>query len=382
MNPRILISDIFLRKSFDAYNIIKARFPEHERIITVDKKLSGGKRLLKWLLFNDRCCKLSSKNYKQFESDLLAIQKQFAGEKIVYIPVEEKTTEFFLEYAHNHSTDMFLFVLPEADGFNTAKNKKELNFFCHQAGIPCPQPYKWSEIDTTSKDKLIFKPVEGSGSRGIYFKSPSELTSEDFAKKEKYHIQELLPNPKDVHGCFYLVKEGTVVSAYGHKRLRTFPETGGVTVLSRFNHNERALAVGTKLLEKLNWNGLAMVEFLYDDKDDQYKVIEINPRLWGSILLSEYANANLLTNYVLMSLKKELRNEHINPDTKIRWVFPYDFIYLLQRKISLKEFLYNADNVCFINWTYAHKMKALLFQLSLVFNAENISKYLKSRQKK
>lgn len=41
-----------------------------------------------------------------------------------------------------------------------------------------------------------------------------------------------------------------------------------------------------RLLRELNWYGLAMVEFKVDPRDGVPKLMEINPKLWGSLNLA------------------------------------------------------------------------------------------------
>jgi predicted ATP-grasp superfamily ATP-dependent carboligase len=45
-------------------------------------------------------------------------------------------------------------------------------------------------------------------------------------------------------------------------------------------------AAGARLLEALDWEGVAMVECKHDPVTDRYYVIEINPRFWGSLQLA------------------------------------------------------------------------------------------------
>ena len=98
--------------------------------------------------------------------------------------------------------------------------------------------------------KLIIKPIIGSGSRGIkYVKSKSELSqiSIDF---KKYFVQELLNNKKDVEAGFFLCDNGKIYSFYSHKRIRTYPESGGVTVFSKSDINDKILSWLTSLFEE------------------------------------------------------------------------------------------------------------------------------------
>ena len=49
--------------------------------------------------------------------------------------------------------------------------------------------------------------------------------------------------------------------------------------------NERLEELGRQLLDHLDWNGLATVQFIEDARTGEFKLTEINPRMWASIPL-------------------------------------------------------------------------------------------------
>jgi predicted ATP-grasp superfamily ATP-dependent carboligase len=71
-----------------------------------------------------------------------------------------------------------------------------------------------------------------------------------------------------------------------HKRIRSVYSYGGMSTLRRTVKNEEITDIAFKLLKGLKWSGVAMVEFRIDPIDGIPKLIEINPRLWGSLQLS------------------------------------------------------------------------------------------------
>ena len=84
----------------------------------------------------------------------------------------------------------------------------------------------------------------------------------------------------------------------------------------------------------------------YEDIEyEKYKVIEINPRMWGSVLLSEFCEANFLQKYIDLILGGiEIENRPIK-DCSIRWVFPYDIIYFIKHLTSPFRF-FNSPKKC------------------------------------
>ena len=63
-----------------------------------------------------------------------------------------------------------------------------------------------------------------------------------------------------------------------HKRLREFPVNGGSSTCAISIFDNDLLKEGTRILDDLNWNGVAMVEFKKCSKTNKFYLIEINPK--------------------------------------------------------------------------------------------------------
>jgi predicted ATP-grasp superfamily ATP-dependent carboligase len=88
-------------------------------------------------------------------------------------------------------------------------------------------------------------------------------------------------------GLFLLRWKGRIVAAFAHRRLREKPPWGGVSVFRESIPLPPALlAAGTRLLERLDWEGVAMIECKYDLARGRHVLMEINGRLWGSLQLA------------------------------------------------------------------------------------------------
>ncbi|HEU4607565.1 MAG TPA: hypothetical protein VFS31_05605, partial [Chitinophagaceae bacterium] len=168
--------------------------------------------------------------------------------------------------------------------------------------------------------------------------------------------------------------EGKPVSYYGHERLRTYPVRGGVTVFSRSSVNPVVKASGETLLKQLNWSGLAMIEYLYDDVSDTYKVIEINPRLWGSVMLSEFADTGFLINYIHLCVCKPLTVTQFKDRKFIRWLFPFDVLGYVRSGFRMKDFWKFNKETCFINFSYTSFFKAIYFNAFSMLDMKKVKK--------
>lgn len=94
-------------------------------------------------------------------------------------------------------------------------------------------------------------------------------------------------------GIFLLMKDGAVLAHFAHRRLREKPPSGGVSVLCEsIEPPAAALDAAMRLLAGVRWNGVAMVEFKIDERDDVPKILEVNARFWGSLQLAVSAGVD------------------------------------------------------------------------------------------
>lgn len=70
-----------------------------------------------------------------------------------------------------------------------------------------------------------------------------------------------------------------------------------------FIPNNEVFKLVKQLMKKLKWSGLAHIDLRYDEGDKTYKIIEINPRIWGSIELSKCVGVDFPYLYCLSSIK-------------------------------------------------------------------------------
>lgn len=370
-----MITDLGTRKAFDLANILK-----HQEIdILLCDAVEGISRLVLERAYGVPIEPLRKTD--RFDEDLHAILRKYHNEKIVYIPIEEDTTLLFYRFLERGEVPENLFYnLPLKESFETVRDKGRFSAFCHAKGVPVPAEYHYEALKemVPLPDDLIIKPRYGSGSAGIRFvdrgDSVPEMTD---AEAETYLFQQRLGNPQNVEGGFFLFEKGKMVGYYGHRRMRTYPERGGVTVFSKCEESPELRELGKKVLEELSWSGIAMVEFLYDSKTGRYRIIEINPRLWGSLMLAEFCGSRILENYVLSALGEVCEPGTVDTSCYIRWFFPWDLLLYLQKWGRVRSFWGNGGKkVCYINFTYSRFDRSMLFTLYNMCNPKMIRKLL------
>ena len=99
-----------------------------------------------------------------------------------------------------------------------------------------------------------------------------------------------------------LGKGGRVYSAFCHKRLSEYPFSGGPsTSLVTFKDNN-LIERTVKLLKEAEFEGIAMAE--YKEKDGEYYLLEVNPRIWGSFPATFKADSDFIKGYLGASRKE------------------------------------------------------------------------------
>lgn len=94
-------------------------------------------------------------------------------------------------------------------------------------------------------------------------------------------------------GLFLLAAEGKILASFAHRRRREKPPAGGVSVLSESIAIPAELVdPATRLLAALSWTGVCMLEFKVGDGDGVARLMELNPRFWGSLALPLYAGVD------------------------------------------------------------------------------------------
>jgi len=95
-------------------------------------------------------------------------------------------------------------------------------------------------------------------------------------------------------GRMFYRHKGETTLFFQHERLHEWPPEGGVSTLCQSLpatlHQQRR-ARSEALLEKIGWEGPAMVEYRYDPVTSEFVLMEIKGRFWGSLPLASAAGA-------------------------------------------------------------------------------------------
>ena len=209
-------------------------------------------------------------------------------------PMEEETLLLLAKHQDEISKHTFL-LIPDLKKIQFVRDKGNLISFAENHGIPTPKTYHITPSHTFPFSSIpipaVVKPRISSGSFGIaYVKQREDLIPFYQNVHRRYPfplIQEWIPDGGGTFGFSALFDEASnVKAAFVHKKLRMYPIQGGPSTLREGVEHPQVMEMGLSLLKSLNWVGVAMVEFKIDPRDGIPKLMEINPRFWGSLQLA------------------------------------------------------------------------------------------------
>lgn len=93
-------------------------------------------------------------------------------------------------------------------------------------------------------------------------------------------------------GAFFLVWDGRVVAHFMHLRLHEVPHTGGASSLRKSWWHQAIYDDALKKVSSLQWQGVVMVEYRWNPASDEFYLMEMNCRFWGSLHLALYAGVD------------------------------------------------------------------------------------------
>lgn len=374
---KIIVTDVWSRKSFDVVNLLQNVY-KYDLVLCSSKNYKIQLRSI----YNEKVHRLRIDDYNKFSLDFSELLTKFKDEELIYIPLSDSTTKNIYQYLRENKVQNMRSLLPVEDDYYLTCDKVRFQYYCKKNGFPVPRSYEAKDIGSFYKNfsPLIVKPHIGAGSVGIkHIDSINQLDILSKLDLSNYLIQDKIISNEKVSGAFFLCNQGEVVNSYTHLRLRTFPTNGGVTVYSRSTENDEIIKVGSQFLKKMSWDGFAMIEFMFDQLTQEWKIIELNPRLWGSILLSTFIGNNMLQDYVNLCMGYSVeQNKVIMKKGFVRWIYPFDFLNLLSGKVGFMDFIrFNTKETGYINFTYSTPIRSILYLIYFSFNINSIKRLFK-----
>ena len=233
------------------------------------------------------------------------------SQKAVLLP----TSDLFFLFLSRHRAqlaDKFLMSLPSEDLAESVVNKRSLYELAAANDTPFPKSYFPGTYDeaVAVKDSLRYpafiKPYWGYQWRrhfgglhkGFKVQSPEEFLSrfqEVLASGHSALVQSYVISPDDnlFSLSLYVSETGEVLAAFPRRQVRQYPPNSGTVTLAISEHNPGLVENGARFCQSIGYRGIAGLEYKRDGEDNQYKLLDFNPRLMLSDGLTAYCGINL-----------------------------------------------------------------------------------------
>ncbi len=256
-----------------------------------------------------------------YESDedlvsfLMHLDEKYAGVRVL-IPASDDCS-LFLARNEKALEQKFTLLNPSAETMESVKNKRRQYQLANQVNVPIPETYfpqSVQEIRQISaglnRYPYIIKPLEAqkwrlrqyasvaNGKKAIVVQDQEQLISEFsriVATDAELMVQEIVPGSDEHLVTFlgYCSAQEKPLAYCVRKKLRQAPVDFGYCTATVSCKNDDVVAYAKKLLRESEYVGIVGVEFKFDERDKQYKLIEINTRPVNTTGLSIGCGVNL-----------------------------------------------------------------------------------------
>jgi predicted ATP-grasp superfamily ATP-dependent carboligase len=260
----------------------------------------------------------------------------------VIFPMDDDTLDVVMKHFEDFSKCCTI-TLPDHKSYETACDKGKAVKLAYEAGVPCPKTIFPDRLDnlkqlTINLDyPLVIKPRKSSGSRGIRIAKNEEEFTSLYMETHNIHpfpiIQEYIGIGDRYDVCLLYDKKHERKAQFVQKEIRHFPvDIGPSTVQMSIEHPE-LLSMAESVMKKLPWQGVVELEFMIDQRDNQLKFMEINPRFWGSLQMAIIAGVDFPWLLYKLGTKDFVENTlEYKTGLMCRWLLPGDIFHFITNK--------------------------------------------------
>lgn len=280
-------------------------------------------------------------NAKQSEKSFKALKNEM--EKYHYDMVIPLNDDIAIQLS-KHKEELSEYTTPiveDWERFQFACDKLKTMEVCMQNGIPCPKTFtlldEFLDKESSVSYPLVVKPRTGQAAVGFHTSDTKEDVVDYFTKAEhKYGpmlIQEYIPQTDLQYKCeMYVDREGTLKASCVFAKNRWYPVDGGSSTLNTTVNRPDIEETCKKLLEQIGWRGYADIDLIQDPRDGMAKVMEINPRITGSVKICYAAGVNF-SKLILQDYKGEEVEKAFNTNYGVQLRYMHtDILWFLKSK--------------------------------------------------
>ena len=193
------------------------------------------------------------------------------------------------------------FLISPPDVLLALNDKEAVHRRAQELSLPVPKEYRAGEAISFP---VVVKPHCGEKfglkAKDRYaFAENEEEYERVLAAMSRYDPEPIVQEKISGEGggaSLLLDRDGHLVCAVCHRRIREYPITGGPSTCCESMYDEGRIDAAYRLLASFGFTGMAMVEFKGG------RILEVNPRIWGSFPLTDCAGSPFAVRYVQAAL--------------------------------------------------------------------------------
>ena len=280
-------------------------------------------------------------------------------------------------------------LVPDETQLYNIINKKNLLKVAKECGTSIPETCYPENLEAA---KLFRYPLLVKGNKGLsFFKTVHQKAIQvddyqslisvfnhlrDIVQLDDVMIQELIPstagNKVVSFTCF--AENGVIKTYWMGRKLREHPIRYGTATFAESVYQGDVLKEATPLVKALDYTGVCEIEFMLDERDGKYKLIEINPRTWLWVGLAKNCGidyAKIMYRY-LNGIPQDYPHDYVVGTKWINWITDLFFgMKAIRGKIlGAKDYLRSLKGQkTKAIWSWKDPCPGIVFPLMLIYIA-------------
>ena len=247
-------------------------------------------------------------SYVDFLIDLAKKEKIHRNRWVIFPNSDE--TVYVLSKYKNILEEFYRIPTPGWEVIQNVYIKKNTYQLAKKGGIPIPTTYYPDSlqelVELSLNYPVVIKPsIRDNFYRKVKTKAFRINNKEELVRTYEYVcsiiepsevlVQEFIPGgPNHLYSFCPFFKDGEVLTSIMARRARQHPmDFGHASTFAELVDIPEMQKIAEKFLGLINYYGFAEVEFMQDPRDGNYKLIEVNPRVWGWHTIAIASGVNL-----------------------------------------------------------------------------------------
>jgi len=257
------------------------------------------RRLTEASRFVKRCVCFDERDYEAGLLETLLCLGRRQRQRLPLLPASDKDMDFVSRH-RGALLGFYAFNMPAHETMEMLLNKRRFYEYAAEHDIPIPRTFlpKTAADLTAGRARIrypcIIKPPWRDEAWTTRFGNRKVIVCDDFETLQRQFsevvglvpqcvVQEVVPGPEQNIYCAFALLDAAsnILSLLVGRKLRQYPPGFGNTSLIESVHDERVADLTATICRRIGLVGYASIEFKYDVRDKEFRVLEITAGRWN-----------------------------------------------------------------------------------------------------